>query len=253
MPDRFAYERAIRRSTLPPPSRHLALTFATWADVETGVIPDRFQPSMRTLLEATGMSKGSMLAHLKRLEAEGWIKCEHADAHEARTKHVRNAYSLAIPIGLGQEMTQPAGARSADDPALGHEPTQSTVTSRPSPRSAADPKSSYKSPSPSSPRARAEQLLRDLGATGEETTKILSKIEAGGNVRNLAAYMKQMEAQGDLARLIAEERKAVNGREAAARQSIAMAGGHHAFEDDGCGTGTCRCERPRRHRVHGGS
>lgn len=95
--------------------------------------------------------------------------------------------------------------------------------------------------------------MRQWGATEDETTKILSKIEASGNIRSLPAYLRRMELQGDLARMLADERKIANGREAAARQSVAMAGGEHAFEDDGCGTGTCRCERPRRHRVHGGA
>ncbi len=92
--------------------------------------------------------------------------------------------------------------------------------------------------------------MRGWGAGEDETKKILDKIEATGNVRNLPAYLAQMERQGDLARLIAEERKIVNGRQAAERQSVAMAGGRHPYKDDGCGTGTCVCERPRRHPSH---
>lgn len=154
MPGRLEYERAIRRSDLPPPSRHLALTIATWADMNTGIIPDRFQPSMRTLLAATGMSKGSMLDHLARLEAEGWLTCQRPSKRDAAALHLRNAYGLTVPDGLeagsgadlGQELTQP---RSGADPDQGQEPTQGKVRSRPSPRSGADPKSpsqSRKSP-----------------------------------------------------------------------------------------------------------
>lgn len=150
-PGRLEYERAIRRSTLPPPSRHLALTIATWAHMDTGLIPERFQPSMQTLLRATGMSKGSMLSHLNRLEADGWIVRDRPDVKKARMEHARTHYSLALPpeargsdpLGLGQELTQP---RSGDDLALGQETTQGTVRSRPSPRSGADPKSPLKSP-----------------------------------------------------------------------------------------------------------
>jgi len=159
LPGRLEFERAIRRSSLPPPSRHLALTIATWADIETGVIPERFQPSMRTLLESTGMSKGSMLSHLKRLETEGWITVDRPDAHTARTEHVRNAYELAIPPAvqeeLGQELTQPRsgadpaqeGARAGADLAQGQELTQAG--------SGADPEQGQeltpRVPSPSSP------------------------------------------------------------------------------------------------------
>lgn len=141
-PGRLEFERAIRRSDLPPPSRHLALTIATWADIDTGIIPEQYQPSMNTLLAATGMSKGSMLNHLGRLETEGWISCDRPSEHDARTRHIRNSYGLAIPGGLGQELTQP---RSGADPALGQEMDQGRVRSRPRARSGADPKSPYES------------------------------------------------------------------------------------------------------------
>ena len=49
MPSRFEFERAVRSSELAPLSRLLALTVATWADVRTGIIPDRLQPSLSTL------------------------------------------------------------------------------------------------------------------------------------------------------------------------------------------------------------
>ena len=53
MPSRFEYERAVRGSELPSLSRLLALTVATWADVSTGIIPDRLMPSLATLESAT--------------------------------------------------------------------------------------------------------------------------------------------------------------------------------------------------------
>lgn len=165
---RLAYERAIRRSDLPPPSRHLALTIATWADIDTGVIPERFQPSMNTLLAATGMSKGSMLNHLGRLENEGWITCDRPSEHDARTRHIRNSYGLAIPGGLGQEPTQP---RSGADPALGQEIDQGRVRSRPRARSGADPKSPCQSlevPPPYPPQPEPAAAVVPRQGVGEE-------------------------------------------------------------------------------------
>ncbi|MFI5799829.1 hypothetical protein [Streptomyces sp. NPDC051677] len=203
---------------------------------------------------------------LKRLAAAGW---EFRVPIDKKGKDGRILY--AVP---GRRMTfrvpevegvAPA-TPSKEEPPLPHQggapatprdpegvaPAHSGVAPAPSGVAPATPFSSSPQTS-SSPRARAERLLRDLGATEDETTKILAKIEASGSIRNLAAYLKRMEAQGDLTRLIAEERSASDRRQAAARQSVAMAGGEHAFEDDGCGTGTCRCERPHRHRVHGGT
>lgn len=91
---RLAYERGIRYSSLPAPSRHIALTIATWADVETGMIPDRFQPAKETLEAATGLSRGAIVKHLNLLEAEGWLSRETSGGRSRRTK-----FRLRIPEG----------------------------------------------------------------------------------------------------------------------------------------------------------
>ena len=99
MPSRFEFERAIRRSGLPPLARLLALTLATWADAETGSIARRHQPAQSVLLEATGMSKSSFLSHRKTLLDEGWLKCESPDRIKAQKEHAQNVYSIHIPAG----------------------------------------------------------------------------------------------------------------------------------------------------------
>jgi DNA-binding transcriptional ArsR family regulator len=117
-PGRLEYERAIRRSDLPPPSRHIALTIATWSDMDTGRIPERYQPSLSTLAEATGLNRATVQRHLDRLEADGWIVRDRPEAKKARMEHARTRYSLALPPGarrtehLGAESTQPLGAES---------------------------------------------------------------------------------------------------------------------------------------------
>jgi|GEM_PF-5768624 len=138
MPGRLEFERAIRESTLPALARHLCLTIATWADITTGVIPDRYQPSQKVLLRATGMGKPSLLKYMAVAIEAGWIVADAPTQHEARTRHARTRYALAIPAGLGQQVTQPAGdpapsseAGSAGDPELGKGVTQ--------PGSAGDP------------------------------------------------------------------------------------------------------------------
>lgn len=141
-PGRLEYERAIRRSDLPPPSRHLALTIATWADIDTGVIADRFQPSLSTLAEATGLNRATVQRHLDRLEADGWMVRDRPDQKKARVEHARTHYFLALPPGarrtehLGAESTQPLGAQS----------TQSKVQRAPRARRTERPKSPYESP-----------------------------------------------------------------------------------------------------------
>lgn len=116
MPSRFEFERAIKRSGLSPLARLIALTIATWADAETGAIARKNQPAQSVLLEATGMSKSSFLAHRKALLEGGWLRCVSPDKIKAQKEHAQNVYSIHIPD---------AWARSGDDPAfpgqVGHE------------------------------------------------------------------------------------------------------------------------------------
>jgi hypothetical protein len=212
-PGRLEYERAIRRSSLPPPSRHLALTIATWADMDTGVIPERYQPSMQVLLSATGMSKGSMLNHLNRLEAGGWIVRDRPDVKKARTEHARTHYFLAVPpwargsdpLGLGQEMTQP---RSGDDLAQGQEMTQGKVRSRPRARSGADPKSPYESP-------ESQNSSASEPANGQQQRK--SKPPAAGPIPGDAPHLDDVEAicnhLADAIQKLTNERPTITKRE----------------------------------------
>lgn len=152
MPSRFEYERAVRSSDLPSLSRLLALTVATWADVKTGVIPDRLTPSLTTLEEATGMVRASVRKHLDTLEAGGWLKRDRPAVAAARATKARTKYTIKIPRGaavsdsdgieLGQDVPKARagdaldaqGARAGDALALGQEMPQNWGSRRPSSR-----------------------------------------------------------------------------------------------------------------------
>lgn len=134
MPSRFEFERAIRRSGLPPLARLLALTMATWADVETGRIASRNQPAQSVLLEATGLSKSAFLSHRKTLLEEGWLQCLSPERIKAQKEHAQNVYSIHIPDGKAgsagdlAKTDKPRGKRreprSGDDLDLGRQATQ---------------------------------------------------------------------------------------------------------------------------------
>lgn len=134
MPSRFEFERAIRRSGLPPLARLLALTVATWADTETGRIAIRNQPAQSVLLEATGLSKSAFLTHRKTLLGEGWLKCKSPERIKAQKEHAQNVYSIHIPegkAGSGDDLAKTdkrpgkrREPRSGDDLDLGRETTQ---------------------------------------------------------------------------------------------------------------------------------
>jgi hypothetical protein len=134
MPSRFEFERAIRRSGLPPLARLLALTVATWADVETGRIAARNQPAQSVLLEATGLSKSAFLAHRKTLLEEGWLECLSPERIKAQKEHAQNVYSIHVPDGKARSSDDLAKTdkrrgkrrepRSGDDLDLGRQATQ---------------------------------------------------------------------------------------------------------------------------------
>lgn len=134
MPSRFEFERAIRRSGLPPLARLLALTLATWADVETGRIAARNQPAQSVLLEATGLSKSAFLSHRKTLLEGGWLQCKSPDRIKAQKEHAQNVYSIHIPdgkAGSGDDLAKTdkrvgkrREPRSGDDLDLGRQTTQ---------------------------------------------------------------------------------------------------------------------------------
>jgi hypothetical protein len=107
---RLAYERAIRRSGLPASARHLALTLATWADIGTGVIPERFQPSISVLADATGLGTATVKRHLSTLESGGWLGRDRPEISRARAEHARTQYALRVPVateGHGSERAMP--------------------------------------------------------------------------------------------------------------------------------------------------
>ncbi|MEU9777733.1 hypothetical protein [Streptomyces sp. NPDC047968] len=72
-PFRGLWERGIRRSSLIPHHRLVALTLATHADPATGTIPDRHQPYLDGLTADTGLPAGQVEIALRALLDRGWI------------------------------------------------------------------------------------------------------------------------------------------------------------------------------------
>lgn len=127
MPTRFEYERAIRASELKPPSRHLGLTIATWADVRTGIIPDRLQPSLTVLEHATGLSRWAVRTHLDLLEEGGWLYRGRPSVAKARADKATTKYRLLVPktVVLSDEDLDEARAGDAlDEETVGRETPQ---------------------------------------------------------------------------------------------------------------------------------
>lgn len=220
---RLAFERAIRRSSLPAPARHVALTIATWADIATGVIPERFQPSLSTIAEATGMGATTVKRHLGVLESEGWLVRDRPEIAKARREHARTQYVLNVPLALvghGPERTMPMGQsgpshgpeRAKAWSAAGH---KSSCSSDEVPE---NPTASVAEPVDDAPaadsapagggggsalRATAEQITSALDYRGQPPTRqqqtqitdrLLAALEAGWSVEQLAIYLNLGDA-----------------------------------------------------------
>jgi hypothetical protein len=196
---RLAYERAIRYSSLPAPARHLALTIATWADIETGLIPDRFQPSQSTLEEATGLSRGAVFKHSKLLEAEGWLIREAGGGRSNRTKHFLRIPPGAVTSRSGNQSPRDTfpGNRSPGEPETSH-----VVNENMSPRDTKSPCSTGESPPPSPPRSSAGPTTP--GESGREGGRELSPEEqqaADALARITESEPRLMIGELELARL----------------------------------------------------
>ncbi len=217
---RLAFERAIRRSGLPAPARHVALTIATWADISSGVIPERFQPSISTIAEATGLSTASVKRHLGVLEAEGWLVRDRPEISRARREHARTKYELALPESareLGSERAMPIAQTEPSHSSEGARawPTVSHKSSCSSDEVPNSPTSSPAGPSETEPTAGAgatdgggggdsdlrstaihiaasldycDQVL-DKQQQAKLTTAVLAALVAGWSARGLARYL----------------------------------------------------------------
>jgi hypothetical protein len=98
MPDGLKWQvnRAIRASTLPPPSRLIMLTLSDIAHAKTAELPPKYTPSIAQLALETGLSESTVKKHRALLEVAGWIAVTRPTAAEA-SRHVRCKYRLAIP------------------------------------------------------------------------------------------------------------------------------------------------------------
>jgi len=230
---RLAFERAIRYSSLPAPARHLALTIATWADIGSGVIPERFQPSLSTLAEATGLGVSTVKRHLGTLETEGWLRRERPEIERAQKEHARTKYALAIPASPqehGPERAMPSPERAMgmahSEPGHGPERAKARPTAgHKSPLNAVESPGSTSSspadPEPTAPsvsagvtdggggsdlRSIAEHITAHLDYRGKPPDKrqrktirdrLVAALAAGWTVKGLAVYLDLGDAKVD--------------------------------------------------------
>lgn len=93
-PFRQRYERAIRYSGLGFNCRLVALTVATWADWETGQIPEWDRPGIERIATASGLDERRTRSSVKALVDAGYLRRIPA-ASTDQPSHIE----LTIPPG----------------------------------------------------------------------------------------------------------------------------------------------------------
>ncbi|GAA4439588.1 hypothetical protein [Phytohabitans houttuyneae] len=169
MPDIWAFMRAVRNSDLSHPVKHVLLTLASLADPATGVIPERFTPSLTDLSRMTSLGRSTVAESLKAVDVEnsengeGWVKRVQPSMKDARMNKAKTQYALLVPAsaqgGLVQDVDQPeppkvdTGASPGDglvqepdgaSPGAGHEVHDPTTEETKPPSSSAKPRKEKK-------------------------------------------------------------------------------------------------------------
>lgn len=129
---KWRVNRAVKRSTLPPPSRLVMFVLSDRADARTAVIPEEHTPTQTELAEETGLGIATVKRHLDALTADGWI-VRDVPSEQARARGERTRYRLA----LGGSATPPSTAQS-DTSSTDQADTSSTAQSEPTSTDQAD-------------------------------------------------------------------------------------------------------------------
>lgn len=103
---RFALEKAVLASGMPPAARHIMHVLLSHTDRENGLALGKFSPSIRRLTIETGYAKSTVEDYLDLLTEHGWVSRE-------KTKGRRTEYTLmhGRPFGNcpgGKDSTVPA-------------------------------------------------------------------------------------------------------------------------------------------------
>ena len=96
MADRYAWWRALRRSTLTPTARHVAMAVSTYMNKDGAGA----WPSMATLADDTGRSRAVVKRAVRELRDTGWLTVESGGGRRADGGYVSNRYRASIPSGV---------------------------------------------------------------------------------------------------------------------------------------------------------
>lgn len=81
---RWELEHAIDESGLHPFGRLILRVLLSNADATTGLIADRYQPSLTALERRTGICRRALIIHIQELDDRGWLKRDLARGKRTR-------------------------------------------------------------------------------------------------------------------------------------------------------------------------
>ena len=100
----FNFIKAVRQISMPPTTKLVAITLATYADYETG----ECYPSVQTLMGDTGLSNRAVIAHIKNIEKLGILIANRSNGR--RTYYRFDAEKLTKAVTEGHS----SGNQSSD-------------------------------------------------------------------------------------------------------------------------------------------
>lgn len=173
MTSTVSVQRAVLRSDLPAPARHIMLTLAAIADFKTGAIPAEHSRSLSEIADATGLGRSTAARILNVLETFGWIERDRPEVTAARTEGAKTAYVLKIG-------SSPAAGRiRGTDLKVCTDPPPSTSHSQPAAQNAAqrvaqpvaqDPRAAQDGKKTRADRRRGTRLPAGFAVTDEMKT-----------------------------------------------------------------------------------
>lgn len=135
--EKWKVNRAVRASTLPPPSRLIMMVLVDIADAGTAEVPPSRNPSTAQLARETGHSESTVKRHRAALQAAGWIVFTPPTLEQQR-RHEPGTYKLRVPEGHqgprvhhGPGSTVNPGGGSERTPVGGHAEPARGVTVNP--------------------------------------------------------------------------------------------------------------------------
>ena len=99
----FNFINAVRQIPMPPTTKLVAITLATYADYETG----ECYPSIQTLMDDTGLSNRAVIAHLKNIEKLGILIADRSNGR--RTYYRFDVENLTKAVTQGHSSGNQSG------------------------------------------------------------------------------------------------------------------------------------------------